>query len=62
MEFEELVISAAVILALVVVSRLVRRVVTPYRRWTIADWMLATFVIGAFLALVIRPLMNLYAR
>jgi hypothetical protein len=59
---ETLVINVAVIVALVVLSRLVRRVVTHYHRWTIADWMLATLVIGALLAFVVRPLMSVYAR
>ena len=58
-EVETLILNAAVILAVLVLSRLIRRVVTPYPRWTIAHWMLATLVIGAVLALVVRPLMGL---
>ena len=60
-EVETLVLNAAVVLAVVVLYRFLKRLVDRYRRWTIADWMLATLAIGAFLALIVRPLMSLQA-
>jgi len=61
-EIETLLLDAVAIALAVLLFRFIQRVAARYRRWTIAHWMIATFVIGLFLALVVRPMMSTYAR